>query len=77
MKAQTTGEETITVAVMHNIVYGNATGKNGAGHHFGPQVQIGAGVSAHRRLAGGPTGGMDTHHILEGNGQHTPRIAVA
>ncbi len=77
MQAEGAGEEPVSEGDMDDVVFGDPRGGHESGRQFGPGLQIVPGIADHRRLAGGPRGGMDPHHLTQRDGEHAVGIIEA
>ena len=62
---------------MHQVTGSRARSADAARHQVRPGVDVVAGVTDHRGLARGATGGMDAGALRARHGKHAIRITVA
>ena len=77
MHAKPAGEEAIAIRIVDDHAGAAARGADRARHDFGPDIDIGPGVSDHDRLAGGAGRGVDADQSFAGDSEHLERIVVA
>ena len=77
MRTETACEEAVAVTYLNDIVFRRTTADEGAGHGFGPDVNVILGVADDGRLAGCSAGGVDSDDVLLGNGEEPKGIVVA
>ncbi|GAF26231.1 acyl-CoA synthetases (AMP-forming)/AMP-acid ligases II [Moorella thermoacetica Y72] len=74
--SQAAGKEAIPVGVLNDIMPGGAAADEGPGHEFGPDVDVVAGVTNHRRFTGSARGGVDTYDLAHGHGEHAVGVVI-
>ena len=76
MKPQSAGEQAVSIGNMDAVLLGGAGGGQRAGRALRPDINIVAGISHHRLLAGGTRGSVDPHQLALGNGEQAEGIVV-
>ena len=74
MRAQTTGEQAVAVAHMHQIAGPGSGRAHAARDTVRPGVDIVLRVTHHRRFARGAAGGMNAHAALARHGEHAKGV---
>ncbi len=77
MRAQTAGEQTITISILNNVAPLKTAGRESADHHACPHAQVFLGIGDYNRLAGGAAGRVQPHHFAHWTGEQTEGIGVA
>ncbi len=77
VKADASGEQAVAHHVLENILLAHPGAIHAAGDQVGPLGDVPPGVEHHRRVARGPGGGVQAHHLLRGYGQEAVRESRA
>src|ERR1035441_4712495 len=77
VRAQSAGEQTVAVGVLHHVAVIQAAGRKRPHHHGGPDVQVLLRVGHHNRFAGGAAGSVYADHVPHGAGKEAEGIGVA
>ena len=76
VESRPAGEQSVTVADLHHIVFGAAHRHNGTGAAFFPQIHIVLGVVSDHAFAGRTGSGLDTHAVTKRHREHSVRIGL-
>ena len=77
VRAETAGEQAVTIGNMDNILSGCAAGRHGAGHHFAPEFQVVSGIAKHLLLACRAGGRLDTNDVAHRHSKETVGIVLS
>jgi hypothetical protein len=77
METEAAGEQPVAVGIVKHVARPSAHAGDGPRHQIGPELEIGAGVADHGRLAGGAGGGMQPDELLARHREQAERVGVA
>ncbi len=74
--SQSSGEKTVTIAILYYVRSGGTCHGKGTGNYFPPQIQIFSSVTGHSGFTCGSRGGMDLHNFISTDCKHSKGIDI-